>query len=33
MDFFLHKVIFNGLVYMFNFFEMNLMNEKYPKTL
>jgi hypothetical protein len=33
MKFLLHSFIFNVLVYVFKFFEINLMNEKYPKSL
>jgi hypothetical protein len=32
MEFFPHNVIINVLVYILKFFEINLMNEKYPKT-
>jgi hypothetical protein len=31
MELFLHNVIFNVLVYFFLKFEIDLMNEKYPK--
>ncbi len=31
MELLSHNIIFNVLVYILNFFEINLMNEKYPK--
>jgi hypothetical protein len=33
MELLSHNVISNLLVYIFQKFEINLMNEKYPKTL
>jgi hypothetical protein len=33
MELFSHNVIFNVLIYVFKKFEIDLMNEKYPKTL
>jgi hypothetical protein len=31
MELFSHNVIFNVLVYIFKNFEIDIMNEKYPK--